>query len=51
MADQLNMGVLSLEPGQGRSLEHGEGRLAYIPPHMRGQPPPIVSGQTNGNAK
>ena len=34
MADQLNMGGLSLDS------QHGGGRSAYIPPHMRGMPPP-----------
>ena len=56
MADQLNMGGLSLEP------QHGQGRSAYIPPHMRGMPPQQqmdgpppsmnghASGPVNGNA-
>lgn len=34
MADQLNMGGLSLDS------PHGQGRSAYIPPHMRGMAPP-----------
>ncbi len=40
MADQLNMGGLSLDS------QHGQGRSAYIPPHMRGMPPP--PGQMDG---
>lgn len=54
MADQLNMNGLSLDG------PHGQGRSAYIPPHMRGMPPPQMdgppgppppmNGQMNGNA-
>ncbi len=54
MADQLNMNGLSLDG------PHGQGRSAYIPPHMRGMPPPqmdgppgpapSMNGQMNGNA-
>ena len=46
MADQLNMGGLSLDS------QHGQGRSAYIPPHMRGMPPPPMDGPAppmNGN--
>ena len=50
MADQLNMNGLSLND------QHG-GRSAYIPPHMRGMPPPSMdgpppqmNGHMNGNA-
>jgi len=38
MADQLNMNGLSLDG------PHGQGRSAYIPPHMRGMPPPQMDG-------
>jgi ATP-dependent RNA helicase DDX3X len=38
MADQLNMNGLSLNG------PHGQGRSAYIPPHMRGMPPPSMDG-------
>ena len=38
MADQLNMHGLSLDS------QHGQGRSAYIPPHMRGMPPPQMDG-------
>ena len=47
MADQLNMGGLSLDS------QHGQGRSAYIPPHMRGMPPPQMGGPPpamNGHA-
>lgn len=52
MADQLNMNGLSLDS------QHGQGRSAYIPPHMRGSmpqpqmdgPPPLMNGPTNGSA-
>jgi ATP-dependent RNA helicase DDX3X len=43
MADQLNMNNLSLQesqhapkPGQQQNGGYGQGRSAYIPPHMRG---------------
>ena len=39
MADQLNMGGLSLDNHQPNGM--GGGRSAYIPPHMRGMPPPV----------
>ena len=42
MADQLNMGALSL----GDSQHANGGRSTYIPPHLRGlpQPPPGMDG-------
>ncbi|KXS95987.1 hypothetical protein AC578_8088 [Pseudocercospora eumusae] len=60
MADQLNMNGLSLKdsshagPGsQGPPQQNGfgEGRSAYIPPHLRsrgGGPPPAAGGAPNG---
>lgn len=45
MADQLNMGGLSLDHQQnGHQNGMGGGRSAYIPPHMRGMPPPNMDG-------
>ena len=57
MADQLNMGGLSLESQQHGS-NMGGGRSAYIPPHLRGMPPqgmdgpppPMMNGPMDGNA-
>lgn len=54
MADQLNMGGLSLENQQhGHTNGMGGGRSAYIPPHMRGgqmdgPAPPMVNGSAAG---
>lgn len=60
MADQLNMNGLSLKDsshagpgGQGPPQQNGfgEGRSAYIPPHLRsrgGAPPPAAGGAPNG---
>ena len=53
MADQLNMGGLSLENQQhGHPNGVGGGRTTYIPPHMRGQmdgpAPPMVNGSAAG---
>lgn len=61
MADQLNMNGLSLKDsnhagagsgGQGPQQNgFGEGRSAYIPPHLRsrgGGPPPTAAGAPNG---
>ena len=39
MADQLNMGGLSLDHHHQPNGMPGE-RSAYVPPHMRGMPPP-----------
>ena len=47
MADQLNMNGLSLDS------HHGPTRSTYIPPHMRGMPPPSMDGPAppmNGSA-
>lgn len=42
MADQLNMGGMSLNDSQHAPRGPGQERSAYIPPHMRrgGGPPP-----------
>ncbi|KAL9127337.1 MAG: hypothetical protein Q9217_003776, partial [Psora testacea] len=57
MADQLNMGGLSLDNRQPPN-GMGGGRSAYIPPHMRGMPPPsnmdgppppMMNGSTHAN--
>lgn len=42
MADQLNMGGLSLGESQHAAPGGAGGRSAYIPPHMRGLPPPAA---------
>ena len=55
MADQLNIGTLSLADSQHASGGMAGGRSAYIPPHMRGVPsggppqgmdgpPPVMNG-------
>ncbi|PFH61320.1 hypothetical protein XA68_17675 [Ophiocordyceps unilateralis] len=48
MADQLNMGGLTLGPDGGGQ----QPRRSYIPPHMRnrpsGPPPPVINGGMNG---
>ena len=54
MADQLNMGGLSLDNRQGDGIG---GRSTYIPPHMRrgpgdgadAGPPPAVNGSAQPN--
>lgn len=48
MADQLNMGGLSLQDSQHASMNGFGGRAAYIPPHARrtgGPPPPPPAGE------
>ena len=40
MADQLNMGGLSLGESQHAASGGAPGRSTYIPPHMRGMPQP-----------
>lgn len=55
MADQLNMGGLSIESHQSNGM--GGGRSAYIPPHMRnttssnmdGPAPPMMNDSVNGD--
>ena len=56
MADQLNMGGLSLADSQHANTNGISGRSTYIPPHMRGVaqgPPPSMDGappsHMNGN--
>lgn len=52
MADQLNMGGLSLDSQPQRPNGVGGGRSAYVPPHMRGMqgkmdagpPQPMING-------
>lgn len=51
MADQLNIGGLSLDSQHPRPNGVGAGRSAYIPPHMRsmhsnmdGPPPAAMNG-------
>lgn len=44
MADQINMGGLSLADPQHAHGGMGGGRSTYIPPHMRGVPPPAADG-------
>ena len=47
MADQLNMGGLSLADSQHATANGISGRSTYIPPHMRGVqqgPPPSMDG-------
>lgn len=53
MADQLNMGGLSIDSQPQRPNGVGGGRSAYIPPHMRAvhgnadgppPPPPAMNG-------
>ena len=53
MADQLNMGGLSLDSRQPETMG---ARGAYIPPHMRGSqqgdmdgPPPMMNGSAEAN--
>lgn len=43
MADQLNMGGLSLNESQHAPQNGGfTERAAYIPPHLRNRPPPAM---------
>ncbi|KAL9015148.1 MAG: hypothetical protein Q9173_000228 [Seirophora scorigena] len=44
MADQINIGGLSLADSQHAHGGMGGGRSTYIPPHMRGVPPSAVDG-------
>jgi len=57
MADQLNMGGLSINDGSGGPGGPGphQGQRSYIPPHMRGKmgganggPPPMNGPPANG---
>lgn len=41
MADQINIGTLSLAESQHANGGMGGGRSTYIPPHMRGVPPAV----------
>ncbi|KAL8922902.1 MAG: hypothetical protein Q9208_004864 [Pyrenodesmia sp. 3 TL-2023] len=41
MADQINIGTLSLADSQHANGGMGGGRSTYIPPHMRGVPPAV----------
>lgn len=44
MADQLNMGNLSLKDSQHAPQNGGfTERAAYIPPHLRNRPPPAAA--------
>lgn len=51
MADQLDIGALRLADSQHANGGMGAGRSTYIPPHMRGVPPPPadVPPVMNGN--
>ncbi|KAF1815379.1 DEAD-domain-containing protein [Eremomyces bilateralis CBS 781.70] len=48
MADQLNLNGLSLNDSRHAPNEFGGGQSTYIPPHMRGQPPPGPGGPPPG---
>ncbi|KZF24733.1 DEAD-domain-containing protein [Xylona heveae TC161] len=56
MADQLNMGNLSISGNQPQPNGYGAGRSAYIPPHLRNKgpampgPAPVMDGGANGSA-
>lgn len=54
MADQLNMGGMSLNDSQHAPANNGFERAAYIPPHLRGRPqmggpPPMQDGGMHMN--
>lgn len=47
MADQLDIGGLRLSDSQHATAAMGGGRSTYIPPHMRGVPPPGPDGPSS----